>query len=97
MHLYKTTMWEDAAGDYLVNDVTSMTSIAIKWWIPMRMLNLTPTEYLKMLKDKFYINSAHYSETADVLTFTFANEADARRYKNWINKQARDRNCIFPD
>ena len=55
MHLYKTAEWEDAAGNWLVNDTTSMTSIAIKWWVPMRMLNLTPEDYIHLLKDKFHI------------------------------------------
>lgn len=97
MHLYKTTEWEDASGNWLVNDVTSMTSIAMKWWIPMRMLNLTPEGYLRLLVDKFHINYAHYTAEANVLVFTFASQDAARKYKNWINKKARECNFILPD
>ena len=59
-HLYKSIEWQDATGNWLVNDTTSMTSIAVKWWVPMRMLNLTPEDYIRLLKDKFHVNYMKY-------------------------------------
>ena len=94
-HLYKSTEWQDATGNWLVNDTTSMTSIAIKWWVPMRMLNLTPEDYIRLLKDKFHVNYMKYVKDADLLIFSFATQEDERKNKNWINKEARNRNYII--
>ena len=94
-HLYKSIEWQDATGNWLVNDTTSMTSIAIKWWVPMRMFNLTPEDYIHLLKDKFHVNYMKYVKDADLLIFSFATQEAARKYKNWINKEARNRNYII--
>ena len=94
-HVYRCTEWQDATGNWLVNDTTSMTSIAVKWWVPVRMLNLTPEDYIRLLKDKFHVNYMKYVKDADLLIFSFDTQEAARKYKNWINKEARNRNYII--
>lgn len=94
-HVYRCVEWQDATGNWLVNDITSMTSIAVKWWVPMRMLNLTPEDYIRLLKDKFHVNYMKYVKDADLLIFSFTTQEAARKYKNWINKEARNRNYII--
>lgn len=88
-HLYRMSEWQSGSGRWYVNDVEELTTDASRWWTPVRMLGITFNEYVLMLKDKF--NAKHFSYTADVnvLIFSFDTQADARKFKNWINAQAR--------
>lgn len=92
-HLYKATEWE-SCGWWWVNDTTDLNSIAAKWWVPARILNLSLYDYVVLLKDSFNATGFKYDENTDVLIFHFTSQADARKYKNYINKIARERNYI---
>lgn len=88
-HLYKASEWEGGSGRWYVNDVEDLAGISGYWWVPMRMLGMTPEEYVFMLRDTFKAGNFHYTAEKNVLIFSFKTQADARKYKNWINAQAR--------
>lgn len=92
-HLYRASEWE-ICGRWHVNDVEELATDASKWWTPMRMLGMTPTEYVFMLRDTFHANHFSYTADSDVLIFSFDTQAEARKFKNWLNAQARKRNYI---
>lgn len=94
-HLYVTSEWQGANGRWYVNDVTDFTSVACKWWAPVRLLDMTPIEYVLMLKNNFKASKFRYTKEKNVLIFSFATQADARKYKNFINKKAREKQFIL--
>ena len=94
-HLYVTSEWQGASGRWYVNDVTDFTSVACKWWAPVRLLNMTPIEYVLMLKNDFNASDFRYTKEKNVLIFSFATQTDARKYKNFINKKAREKQFIL--
>ena len=90
-HLYKATEWE-ICGNWYCNDTEELgTSIAGKWWVPARILEITLTDYVKMLIDDFKVDKISYNKEADVLIFSWKSQAAMRKYKNWINAQARNK------
>lgn len=91
-HLYKASEWEDL-GRWYVNDVTD-SGVGGKWWTPMRLLGLSPQEYIYLLKDTFHASHFYYKAQFNVLQFSFDTITDARKFKNYINKKAREKNFI---
>ena len=94
-HLYVTSEWQGASGRWYVNDVTDLISVACKWWAPVRLLDITPVEYVLMLKNDFKARGFQYTKESNVLIFSFDTQADARKYKNFINKKAREKQFIL--
>lgn len=90
-HIYKATEWE-SAGYYYCGDVSAVGKDSNKWWYPCNILNLSPVEYVKMLINKFNAVNIHYTVKGDVLIFCFTSLADCRKYKNYLNKVAREKN-----
>ena len=91
--LLKYSEWE-IAGQWYCNDISDLTSIRSKWWAPARMLNISPADYVKLIIDKFKPDSIHYFPENDVLIYSWKSIAAMRLFKNWLNKQARERKFI---
>lgn len=88
--ILKLTEWQDACtGNWHCNDVSlGFTSAA--WWNIPRMLGISPTEYAKMLTEE-YNAEVSYRPKNDVLLFHWRKQSDMRRFKNTINRIARER------
>lgn len=94
-HLYKTSIWKGSSGQWYCNDIEELSKVSSKWWVPARILGIPLTEFVKILIDEFKVSSISYKIETDVLIFSWDKEADARRYKNWINGIARKANYII--
>lgn len=92
--LLKYTEWENC-GLWFCNDLSSLSSIRAKWWAPARMLNMTPAAYAEMIYTKYKPDFFRYSVEHDVLIYGWKSQAKMRVYKNWLNKQARERKFII--
>lgn len=95
-HLYKTTEWEDGDGTWNCGDVSHLSANSNTWWYPCNILDITPVEFVKLLMEKFNAINFHYSTKFDVLMYSFKTQSDCRKYKNFINKKAREKNFIVP-
>lgn len=95
MSLYKCEEWQGSSLDWYVNDVKNSNPIAHKWWIPLLILNISCEEYIKMLKTKFKAKDFNYKKESNVLIFSFSSVTDARKYKNYINRIAREKQFIL--
>lgn len=93
-HLYKTQSWQSQSGKWYCNDVSDLAGIAGKWWVPARLLGMSLTDYVLLLKDNFKANIAAYYPDTDVLIFNWDNYAEAHKYELWINSMARKANFI---
>ena len=92
-HIYHADEWE-ANGKWFCGDVSSLRRDSSTWWYPCCILGKTPVEYVKLLKDKFNATYFHYRLPQDVLLFGFQSQADCRKYKNYINKIAREKHFV---
>ena len=91
VHLYKVTCWKTYEG-WSVNDVTNLGGRSAKWYTPMRILDLSIEDYIKLLVETFNAKNVYYYAPTDYLNFCFETEKDAKTYCSYINKMARKRN-----
>lgn len=89
-HILKYEEW-NSNGKWLCGDVSALAAGSNTWWYVPSMLGITPVEFVKLLIDKFNCNSIHYKFEKDVLIYSFSTLADVRKYKNYINKIAREK------
>jgi hypothetical protein len=94
-HLYKASIWQGTSKKWYVGDVEDLGHGSGAWWIPSRILNTTPANFVQLLIDQFKVSKIVYNKDKDFLFFYWDRESDARKYKNWINKKAREVNFIF--
>lgn len=93
--LYKTTEWQSPTGKWYCNNVDDLAGIGSKWWIPARILNISLEEYVLLLINTFKVDTIKYLEDGDVLIFSWNSQSAMRKYKNWINKKAKEINFIY--
>ena len=61
---------------------------------PGRILKMSPAEYVKMMVEKYHA-IVTYSEDFSFVGFQWKNQADMRKFKNFINKEARTVNYQY--
>ena len=93
MHIYKAEEWQSPSGRWLCGDVSALAADSNDWTYPMQIFDLTPEKYVKLLIHAFNAD-VHYNSSANVLTFSFSSLADCRKFKNLVNKKAREKNFI---
>ena len=87
--------WDDGCGNYAVNDCTDLKSIRGLWWVPARMLNISPADFVKLLVERFKVDKIKYFQEEDVLIYSWSSLQRARDFKNWLNAEARKRNFML--
>lgn len=93
-YLYKVSEWQSPTGKWHCNDVQDLAGISGKWWVPARMLGMSLTDYIIMLKDTFHATIVKYYEPTDVLFFHWDNYTDMHKYVLWINNKAKKANFM---
>ncbi len=90
--IVQMTEWQ-SVDKYRVNfpDLVGKTGA---WLLPMRLMGVTLKEYVILLKGTYGAEIQYYKNENGDLTwigFTFDSQSDCRRFKNYINKLARDK------
>lgn len=93
-HILITSEWE-SNGKYYVSDVSDLGRGSGTWWYIANLLSLSPVDYVKLLIEKFHATILRYTVESDVLIFNFSSLKDARSFKNFVNRQAREKNFII--
>ena len=88
LHLYQMTCWEQS-GSYYCNDVKNFTGKSAKWYVPMRILNLSVEDYIHLLIDTFHAVGIKYYRQTDCLIFHFLTEKEAKSFCSYVNKKAK--------
>ena len=91
IHLYQMTCWE-STGRWHVNDVKNLGGRSGKWYVPMRILNLSIEEYINLLLNTFHAQGIRYYAPTDYLGFYFSKEKDAKAFCSYVNQKARQKN-----
>ena len=99
-HLLRYEEWE-LNGRWYCNDqheLSCKNSVASLWSTPARMLNMELVDHVKMLIERLEVDPISYGGTeyhdAGVLVYSWNSQAKARKFKNWLNAEARKRNFI---
>ena len=96
MHLLKYEEWQDTiSGLWHCNDVSDLGHGSGYWWHPARMLKISPATYVKWVIDNFHPDKVFHSDDCSVVYWEWKNQNDMRKYKNHINKIARQENYMI--
>ena len=88
-HLYKAQEWQSPSGKWYCNDTTELAGIASKWWVPGRILGISLTDYVLLLKNKYNATIVKYNLEKDILIFYWDKQVDCNKYVLAINAAAR--------
>lgn len=91
-HLFQLTYWE-IAGKWHCNDTKNLVGKSAKWYAPMRVLNLSVEDYVKLLLSYNAKRFCYYKDS-EYLAFSFDTEKDVKAFCSYVNKIARKRNFI---
>jgi hypothetical protein len=83
--------WQDGGGHWNCADTSDIKKGSSFWWRPARMLNISPKEYVQMLIDVYKVDYITFFEETNMVYFRWDNQANMRRYKNDMNREARNR------
>lgn len=93
-HIYKMEEWQSPSGKWHCGDVSALGKNSNLWWYVPNLLGITPVDYFYLLRDKFHATNFHYKKQHDVFMFSFENLTDCRKFKNYVNKIAREKKFI---
>ena len=93
-HLYKMSEWQSPTGDWHCNDVEELGKGSGYWWLPARMMQLTPAAYLQWVIENFRPDKINHSEDCSYVGWTWKSQVKMRKFKNHINALARRYNFI---
>ena len=91
-HVYQMTEWE-SNGKWLCGDVSALAADSNDWTYPAQILSLSLTDYILLLMNTYHAE-VHYSVSGNVLVFYFSTLADCRKFKNYINRKAREKHFV---
>ena len=93
-HLYKMTEWE-SVGYWHCNDVSDLTHGSAYWWLPARMMKLSPAQYVQWVIDNFHPDIVSHSDDGSFVSFCWKSQSEMRKYKNKVNALARQENFMI--
>jgi hypothetical protein len=92
--LYKASEWQSGSGNWYVNNTSDLAGIAGEWWIPARILGITPAAYVEWLVKNYHPDNLSFNN--DVLLFSWKSEhySLCHKYLLDINRIARQKNFL---
>lgn len=94
-HVYKLSEWQSQTGRWFCDDISDLGHGSGAWYLPARILNISLTDFVLLLKNEYNVSFIMYSKEHDMLIYSWDNQNDMRRYKNFINAKARQINFII--
>ena len=89
--IWQATEWQGSSGSWYCNCLDNLAGGYGAWFMPARILDITPAEFLTLLITEFKPDNISISEVGCFVTYSWKSQSAMRKWKNWINKQARER------
>lgn len=90
--LYECKEWQGTSGVWYCEHTASFPRDVQKWIVPARILQVTPADFIQLLIDEFEPDKIYHNEDCSFVGWGWTSQAKMRKYKNWINQKARERN-----
>ena len=96
MVLYRLEEWQGGGGNVWYCEHTSTVSANItKWIVPARLLNMEPADFIQWLIDNYKPDKWFHNEDYSFVGWGWSSQTQMRKYKNYINKVAREKNFMI--
>ena len=90
--LYQMKEWETATEKWCCNCVDNLAHDSGVWYLPARILDMTPAAYLEYVVENFKPDNIHVNKEKCLVFFSWNNQVEMRKFKNFINRKAREKN-----
>lgn len=94
MHILKMSSWQ-ICDKWYVADIENVGGGSGTWWYVPNALGISFEDYIYLLKDEFHATFLRYRAKENVLIFAFKEYIDANRFKNYVNKKARENHFMI--
>lgn len=89
-HILKYSEWESVSG-WHSGDVSDLANNSNAWYLPARMLGISLTDYILLLKDRFGAIDFKYIKDKNLLLWKWKNYNDCHKFTLWVNAESRKR------
>ena len=90
--VWQAEEWE-INGKWYCNCVKALgTPHMAEWQIPARILDMSPAQYLQFVIDNYKPDHIYANKEKCLVFFSWSKQADERKFKNFINAKAREKN-----
>lgn len=91
--LYEVTDWQStASGLYYCDNVKDLAHNSGDWWLPARVLGISPAEFIKFLIENYKPDIIKYNAEKNFLYYAWSNYEKCHQWKLYINRVARKKN-----
>ena len=90
--LYQMKEWEDINGKWHCNCVDDLGGNAGLWYVPARILGISPAEYIKLVIETYKPDDVYFNKENCLCFWSWTNQVNMRKFKNMINATARKKN-----
>ena len=90
--LYKMTEWSSPSGFWHCNCIDDLGHNSGVWYLPARILDLSPAAYIEYVIKNFKPDDIYANKEKCFISFSWKKQEDMRKFKNYINKKAREKN-----
>ena len=92
MALYKMTEWESLSSGWYCGCVDNLGGGSNLWYLPARILDISPAEFIELLVTKYKPDNIWYSKENCILCYSWKDQSKMRKFKNDMNAAARKKN-----
>lgn len=92
--VWQVVEWQSGSGQWHCNDTSQLSKGSAMWWIPCRILGISPADYVKLLIEQYHAD-VYWSEGNNLLLWSWEKQSEMRKFKNFINARARAINFII--
>ena len=86
--LYRCEEWQ-INGIWYCQHTASFPKDVLMWVVPSRILNISPADFLKLLLETYQPDRFYHNEDCSFCYWGWSDQSKMRKYKNWINAEAR--------
>ena len=90
-HILKYSSWQSPSGYWYCNDVSDLSGISGYWWVPARMLGITPADFVALLIEKYQPDNISFDGKTLLYSWKEENYSKMNSFLLWINREARNR------
>ena len=90
--IWKASEWQGGAGDWYCNCVDNLGAGSGLWYIPARILGITPAAFIELLITEYKPDYIFGDKEKCLFFFSWKSQSQMRKYKNMINAEARKKN-----
>lgn len=87
--LYQQSEWQSPSGAWHCNCIDKLGANSGAWYLPARILGLTPADFVEFLMTNFKPDHFSYCKEKCFCQWSWDKQASMRKYKNYINAAAR--------